>query len=296
MGLSLGAAIILGAALAPTDPVLARDVKVGGPGEGDGPETHFALTSEAGLNDGLAFPFVFLGIFVAGEGGFGWFSEWLAADVIYAIVAGLAIGAVAGRAIGYASDRLRERGWLKPEFDGWLALAAVLAIYGIAEIAGAYGFLAAFAGGLAFRRYEWDHESHQRVHAGADLAEDITELGMVLIVGSTVTLAGLQAPGIAGWLLVPALLLVIRPLSVLAAFVGSAVDRHERKLIGWFGIRGIGSFYYAAVAINAGVLSVAEIDTIYWTIIACVGVSILVHGFSAGPAMEALDDEESAEI
>jgi len=291
MGLSLGAAIILGAALAPTDPVLARDVQVGPPGEGDGPETHFALTSEAGFNDGLAFPFVFLGIFMAGEGGWGWFGNWLAADVFYAIAVGLLVGVAGGWAIGWASDHLRDRGWLKREFDGWLALAAVLAIYGVAEIAGAYGFLAAFAGGLAFRRYQWDHEAHDRVHSGADFLENITELGMVLLLGSTVTLVGLQAPGLAGWLLVPVLLLIIRPAAVLAAFTRSGVSHHERRLIGWFGIRGIGSFYYAAVAINAGVLSVGEISTIYWTIIACVGVSILVHGFSAGPAMGTIEGE-----
>ena len=291
MGLSLGAAIILGAALAPTDPVLARDVKVGPPGEGDGPETHFALTSEAGLNDGLAFPFIFLGIFIAGEGGTAWLGEWFAADVLYAITAGVLLGIIGGRGIGASSDWLRNRGWLKPEFDSWLALGAVLAIYGIAEIAGAYGFLAAFAGGLAFRRYEWDHEAHGRVHAGADLVEDITELGMILILGSTVTLVGLQAPGIAGWLLVPLLLILIRPLSVVLAFSGSGVSTRERGLIGWFGVRGIGSFYYAAVAINSGVLSTGEISTIYWTIIAVVGVSILVHGFTAGPALENLDEE-----
>jgi len=291
MGLSAGAAIILGAALAPTDPVLARDVKVGGPGEGDGQETRFALTSEAGFNDGLAFPFVFLGIFIAGEGGTGWVTEWLTADVAYAIAGGLVIGSAGGWLTSSGAETLRKRGWLKPAFDGWLALAAVLAIYGVAEIAGTYGFLAAFAGGLAFRRHEWDNESHERVHRGADLAEDITELGMVLIVGSTVTLAGLAAPGLAGWLLVPVLLLVIRPLSVMLAFTGSPVSMRERKLIGWFGIRGIGSFYYAAVAISAGVLTVDEISSIYWTIIACVGVSILVHGISAGPAMEALEEE-----
>jgi NhaP-type Na+/H+ or K+/H+ antiporter len=295
MGLSLGAAIILGAALAPTDPVLARDVKVGPPGKGDGPETHFALTSEAGLNDGLAFPFVFLGIFVAGQGGWGWFTDWLVADVIYAITIGLLVGVAGGRMIGWCSDWLRDRGWLKKQFDSWLALASVTTIYGIAEFAGAYGFLAAFAGGLAFRRYEWTHESHERVHKGADLVEEIAELGMLLIIGSTITWAGLQEPGLAGWLLIPALLLIIRPAAVLAAFAGSKVSHHERRLIGWFGIRGIGSFYYAAVAINAGVLSVNEISTIYWTIIACVGVSILVHGISAGPAMDTIDEQAAGD-
>jgi len=285
MGLSLGAAIVLGACLAPTDPVLARDIQVGPPGEGDRTESHFALTSEAGFNDGLAFPFVFLGVFVAAEGGTAWFAEWLAADVIYAIAAGLAIGALGGQAIGRGADWFREHGWLRPAFDGWVAMAAVLVLYGMTEVLGGYGFLAAFVGGLSFRRYEWDHEAHDRVHRGADFLENVTELGMVLLLGSTVTIVGLASPGFAGWLLVPVLLILIRPLAVLASFVGSKVQVKERLLIGWFGIRGIGSFYYAAVAINAGVLSTGEIELIYWTVIACVGVSILIHGFTAGPAM-----------
>ena len=288
MGLSLGAAIILGACLAPTDPVLAGDVKVGPPGEGDGSETSFALTSEAGLNDGFAFPFVFLGVFVAGEGGLGWFTEWLAADVLYAITVGIALGVLGGQAIGLGADWLRKRKLLKPQYDGWLAMAAVLVIYGVTEVAGAYGFLAAFAGGLSFRRYEWDHEAHDRVHGGAAFLENITELSLLLILGSTVTIAGLAAPGLTGWLLVPLLLVLIRPGVTLLAFVGSKVSMRERLLIGWFGIRGIGSFYYAAVAINTGVLTTGEIGVLYWTIIACVGVSILVHGFSAGPAMSTI--------
>ena len=208
LGLSLGAAIILGACLAPTDPVLAGDVQVGPPGEGDKTETHFALTSEAGFNDGLAFPFVFLGVFVAAEGGTGWLAEWFAADVVYGIAGGLAIGAVGGWVIGRGADWFRKHNWLKPAYDGWLAMAAVLAIYGFTEVVGAYGFLAAFAGGLSFRRYEWDHQAHDRVHGGADFLENVTELGMVLLLGSTVTIAGLAAPGLAGWLLVPVLLVV----------------------------------------------------------------------------------------
>lgn len=296
MGLSLGAAIILGACLAPTDPVLAGDVQVGPPGEGDKTETHFALTSEAGFNDGLAFPFVFLGIFVATEGGTGWFAEWFAADVVYGIAGGLAIGAAGGWVIGHGADWFRKHGWLKPTYDGWLAMAAVLAIYGFTEVVGAYGFLAAFAGGLSFRRYEWDHQAHDRVHGGADLLENITELGMVLLLGSTITIAGLAAPGLAGWLLVPVLLIVIRPGAVLASFAGSGVAMKERLLIGWFGIRGIGSFYYAAVAINAGVLSTDEVGLIYWTIIACVGVSIFVHGFTSGPAMATVGKTSASSI
>jgi NhaP-type Na+/H+ or K+/H+ antiporter len=285
---SLGAAIVLGAVLAPTDPVLASEVQVGPPGEQEEEESRFALTSEAGLNDGLAFPFVFLGLFVA-EGGASWVTEWLVADVLYAIVVGVAIGAAAGWALGSVTSLLRRREWLLAEYDGWLAVAAVLAIYGLTEVAGAYGFLAAFAGGLAFRRREREHEYHSRVHQGAEMVEKLSELALVLLLGSTVTLAGLGEPGVAGWLLVPVLLLVIRPAAVAVSFVGTRLPRAQRVFVGWFGVRGVGSFYYAAVAIGAGALTAGEASLIYWIVIVCTGVSIIVHGISASPAVRRLE-------
>ncbi len=158
LGLSAAAALLLGACLAPTDPVLAGDIGVGPPGDEDEHEPNFALTSEAGLNDGLAFPFVLAGIYMAAEAGSGWVGEWLAADVVYAIAGGTAIGAAVGVAAAWSVKRLRDRELLAPAFDGYHAIATVLVIYGLAEVAGTYGFLAAFAGGLAFRRYESDHE------------------------------------------------------------------------------------------------------------------------------------------
>ena len=288
MGLSLGAAIVLGAVLAPTDPVLATEVQVGPPGEEDEPEPRFALTSEAGLNDGMAFPFVFLGLYVADAGG-AWAWEWLAADVAYAIVVGLALGAGGGWLLGAATAELRRREWLLAEYDGWLAIAAVLAIYGVTEAIGAYGFLAAFAGGLAFRRRERHHEYHGRVHGGAETVGKVSELAVILLIGSTLTMNGLLDPGIAGWILVPVLLLVIRPAAVMLGFAGSRVVLRERAFLGWFGVRGIGSFYYAAVAIASGYLAVGEAETIYWTVIICAGVSIVAHGITATPLSRRLD-------
>jgi NhaP-type Na+/H+ or K+/H+ antiporter len=292
MGLSLGAAVVLGAALAPTDPVLASDVQVGPPGDEHEPEPQFALTSEAGLNDGLAFPFVFLGLFIAAEGGAGWVAEWFVSDVLYAIGVGLLVGAVGGYVTAAGLRQLRERELLTPQLDGWLSISAVLAIYGATELVGAYGFLAAFAGGLSFRRYERDHEQHLRVHAGADTVEKMSELGLVLLLGSMVTTAGLASPGVAGWLLVPLLLVVIRPLVVLGAFTGSRLPKHERGFIGWFGIRGIGSFYYVAVAIEAAVLTEAEAETVFWTVVVLSGASILVHGLTATPLSRRLEAAE----
>lgn len=281
MGLPFGAAIVLGAALSPTDPVLASDVQVGPPGEGQEREPQFALTSEAGLNDGVAFPFVILGTLIAAEGGTAWFSEWLVADVIYGIGVGVGLGAVAGYMIAAGARWLRDRNWLLAEFDGWLSLAAVLAVYGATELVGAYGFLAAFASGLGFRRLAMGGESHGRVHAGADTVEKVTELTLVLLLGSLVTAAGLAAPGVAGWMLVPLLLFAIRPLATLGAFARSSVPLRERAFIGWFGIRGIGSLYYAAVVVHAGVLEEPEAVKVFWTVVVLTAVSILVHGVTA---------------
>jgi NhaP-type Na+/H+ or K+/H+ antiporter len=283
LGLSLGAAIVLGAALAPTDPVLAGDVGIGPPGDEDEHEPHFAITAEAGLNDGLAFPFVLLGLVIADEetGAL----EWLAADVVWAIAAGVAVGVALGWAIAWSIVRLRDGELLAPALDGWVAVAGTLAIYGAAEAAAGYGFVAVFAGGLAFRRYERHHEVNQAVHTGAETAEKFGELAVILLLGSSLTLAGLGVPGLEGWLLAAALVLVIRPVAVNAALAGSRLGRPgERAFVAWFGVRGIGTLFYVAVAAAAGSpLPEGERELVVWTGIACLVVSIIVHGITAGP-------------
>jgi NhaP-type Na+/H+ or K+/H+ antiporter len=159
----------------------------------------------------------------------------------------------------------------------------VLAIYGLTEVAGAYGFVAAFVGGVAFRRYEHTHERNRAVHEGAEVVEKFGELAVILLLGSMLTLTGLQVPGTTGWLLVPVLLLAIRPLSVAASLVRSKLPAGERAFIAWFGVRGIGSLYYAGLAVGAGVLSATDAELVVWTSISCVIVSILVHGVTASP-------------
>jgi len=291
MGLSLGAALALGAVLAPTDPVLAGDVGVGPPGESgeDDKGPAFALTGEAGLNDGLAFPFVLLALWVAVEGGAAWLGEWAVSDVLYGIAVGTVLGALVGYGIAGAAVRLRDAGLMAPALDGWTAVATVLVIYGVCEIAGGYGFLGAFVGGVAFRSYERTHEYKQRVHHGAEILEKFGELALILLLGSMVTLAGLRAPGVAGWLLVPVLLLLVRPASVLIATLGQRLPggrplrRTERYFVGFFGVRGIGSLYYLAVVAGADALAEGELTVVVWTSIACVLVSIVVHGISADP-------------
>jgi sodium/hydrogen antiporter len=280
MGLSAGAAIALGACLAPTDPVLAGDIGVGPPGDEDEREPNFSITGEAGLNDGLAFPFLLLGVAIAQDGSL---LEWGLADVLYATAAGLAIGAVMGFAAGALTVWLRDRRLLAHELDAWVAIGAVVLIYGVTEVVGAYGFLAAFAGGVGFRRYEHSHERNRGMHEGVEVVEDVAELALILLLGSCMTLTGLGVPGVAGWLLVPLLLLVIRPAAVLTSLVRAREPLRERLFVGWFGVRGIGSLFYAAAVIGLGAFGEEETRTIFWTVAIVVIVSIAVHGISASP-------------
>jgi NhaP-type Na+/H+ or K+/H+ antiporter len=289
MGLSLAAALLLGAILCPTDPVLAGDLGVGPPGHEEEHEPNFALTAEAGGNDGLAAPLVLIGVFVANQGGHDWIGEWLVADLLYAVLAGVAIGAVVGLVAAWSVKGLRDRELLAPGFDGYHAIATALVTYGAAETAGGYGFLAVFVGGLAFRRYEHDHELNTAAHRGAEQVEKFMELAVILMLGSLLSGGGLRAPGWEGWLLAVVLVVVIRPLSALIALLGSSVEGREgRAFVAWFGVRGVGTLYYAATIVAAGVLSNGEERVVVWTAIACVIVSIVVHGVTGGPALRRL--------
>jgi NhaP-type Na+/H+ or K+/H+ antiporter len=282
MGLSAGAAIVLASALAPTDPVLAGDIGVGPPGDDDEEhEPHFGVSAEAGFNDGLAFPFVLLGIAVAaGDSPV----EWFAVDVAYGIAGGVALGAALGYGIAALLSLLRQRELLIPALDGWVGVAATLLIYGAAEAASTYGFLAVFAGGLAFHRYEHDHELNARVHNGAEIVEKFGELAVILLLGSMLTLDGLGTPGWAGWGLALLVVFVLRPVTVNLALLGSRLQRPgERAFLAWFGVRGVGTLFYVAAATGLGALSGAEATLVTWTAIAVVVVSVVLHGITAGP-------------
>jgi len=293
MGLSLGAALILGGVLAATDPVLAGDIGVGAPGEqpDEREEPQFAITAEAGLNDGLSTPFVLLGILVAGGASAGGVVEWGLADALYAISVGAAVGAAGGYGLAALVLPLRKGEFLDSQFDGFVSIAAPLLLYGAAEAIGSYGLVAGFAGGLAFRRYEFGHEYMSRVHDGAEVVEKLFELAVILLLGSTVTLAVLDEPGVAGWLLVPALLTVFRPLAVFVFLSRSPLTLRGRAFVAWFGVRGVAAVYFATLVVQAGVLSGEEQSTVVWTALVCVMVSVVLHGVTGSPLSRRLGYE-----
>ncbi len=162
-----------------------------------------------------------------------------------------------------------------------MTIGMVLVIYGVAEAIGAYGLLAVFAAGFTFRRHEYSHEMHRAVHSGA--AGKTLELLVLLMLGTMLTTAGLSAPGAAGWLLAPLLLLVIRPVLVFATAGPTFMDRGGRLFLAFFGVRGVAALFYAAVVVESQALETGEQHIVVWTTIACVVTSIVVHGLSATP-------------
>jgi NhaP-type Na+/H+ or K+/H+ antiporter len=288
MGLSFAAALMLGGAAAPTDPVLAGDLGIGPPGEPDDEDTSFALTAEAGFNDGLAYPFVLAGIMLAHDGDDGGVLTWIVGDVLWAIAGGVLVGYLIGRAAAALVRRARDRGYMQEYFDAWVGIGVVLTVYGLTEIVDSYGFLAAFTAGIGFRRYERGHDMQQGTHRGASVFERLGELAVVLFVASMLTFDGLGTPGIAGWALVLLIVFVLRPVAGMLALLGTNLPWRERAFAAFFGVRGVGSLFYASVVVTSEALPEQEAAVVLWTVVALAVVSIIVHGLAGEPAKRRL--------
>lgn len=294
-GMTLAGGLLLGAVLAPTDPVLAGDVQVGGPQEGGEHPMRFALTTEAGLNDGLAFPFVHLGILVgAGSvAGVADLGEWALRDVGWRI----ALGAAGGVAVGWLLGKIlfdwpRDNALSRTQ-SGVIALAGVMVAYGATELIEGYGFIAAFVAGLVLRREESHDRFHKRLHDFSEsLEHSLTALLLVAI--------GAAMPALLPYLDLPhaaialALIFVIRPAAGALALLGSTLGRRERLIAAFYGVRGIGSVYYLAYAGHQ--LALTDEPQLWATVLFAICVSTVVHGLTAAVAVEwALGKEAAAD-
>jgi NhaP-type Na+/H+ or K+/H+ antiporter len=287
LGFALPMAMLLGAAMAPTDPVLAADVQVGPPRSGEEDEVRFGLTSEAGLNDALAFPFVHLAI-LASLGGLASqqaLIDWGLVKVGWKIVAGLGVGWLVGAAFGWLLFRGSERE-LSKLGDGLIALAATFVAYAATELAHGYGFLAVFVAAVTIRNWERDHDFHEEMH---DLSDQIERLLIMLLL---VLFGGALANGLMAsltWVDAAvglAILLVVRPVAGLLSLVGAPQPFREKVLLAFLGIRGVGSVYYVAYGINHGEFGDSER---LWAVVGFVVLaSIIIHGVTATPLLERL--------
>ncbi|HEY7478882.1 MAG TPA: cation:proton antiporter, partial [Gemmatimonadales bacterium] len=330
LGLDPAAAILLGAVLAPTDPVLANLVRVDSAADRD--RMRYGLSGEAGLNDGAAFPFVLFALLWLEHGGPGaWIGGWTLQRLVWAVPAGLLLGFGLGRAVGRLAIKLRSRQQDTGAPSDFLALALIALAYAGAEVIGAWGFLASFAAGVGLRHAEL-HVTRESPHP--DVAERSSSSGETVaedsaahpppehLVGAKVDAEELREPAVAAGVLVAetisfgdtaermlevllvvlvgvclsshwtssaiplALLLffIIRPLATHALLAGTPTTRAQRHLMGWFGIRGIGSLYYLSYALSHGVTGGTAANLANLTI-STVALSILLHGTSARPIL-----------
>lgn len=289
LGLGLAGALLLGAALAPTDPVLAADVQVGPPRSGEEDEVRFTLTAEAGMNDGLAFPFVNLAIAAAAMAGLDWpgLLGWVLEDVVWKLGVGVLVGAITGRALGLLIFHMPNRAGLSRTGDGFVAIGITFLAYGLTELAHGYGFLAVFVSALGIRAAERHHRYHQRLHDFADQTERLLMMVLLVLFGGALAgglLAPLDAAGVAAGLV---FLLVVRPAAAMASLAFSPHPLSERLAVAFFGIRGLGGFYYLAYALNREAFG--EAAQLWAALGFTVLVSIMLHGITVTPAMRYLD-------
>lgn len=292
IGLAPAAAVLLGAVIAPTDPVLASDVQVNGPNEGDIGEVPIALTGEAGLNDALAFPFVNAAIAMVAGGA--WFGGWLFDDVVVKLSVGLFAGWVCGRAFAWLIFDKFEGSWLKSRSEAIATLGATLVVYGVTELVHGYGFLAVFVAAVTLRHREPEHEHHAALHGAAEAVENVGSALVLLLVGGAIA-SGALAP--LGWrevLVGIAVVAIVRPLTGWLSLLGSGLDRRQRWVTASFGIRGVGSVYYLAYA--GVVADFPEMDRLWAVTIFVICLSLVVHGSLAGRAVEYASEADREQL
>ncbi len=313
LGLPLGAGVLLGAIVAPTDPVLATDVQIRHAGDRD--LMRFDLTCEAGMNDGSAFPFVVLGLGLLGLHDLGDFGlRWVLFDLLWATVGGIAIGVVAGAALARVGGKLRGQPLKHELLDDFLGLGLIGVVYGVSVMLHTWGFLAVFFAAVALRQTEMRLTREQRQidlpptqeaasasqHPESDLLgstmvsagslvfkehlERLSQVVLVLLVGGSLFLDSWNWPAVA---LALFLFFVARPLSVFLALWGPRAPLRLQGMVGWFGVRGIGSLYYLMYAIEHGLPEPLALVMVQMTLIV-VTLSILLHGISVKPLLGAL--------
>ncbi len=288
LGLNLAAAILLGASLAPTDPVLASEVQVGPPNEPDNSFPKFILTSEAGINDGMAFPFTWLAITVGliNIKGETTLLQWFSYHFIYQIIGGIVLGFILGKGAGYLVFDFSKKNKILERLDGFLAISLTLLVYGITEALHGYGFIAVFVCALTFRHYEKKHKYHNSIHSFTGQVEKIFVAVLLLLLGGAIAQGILDFLTWEMMIFTFSYLLLIRPISAYLSLLGTDLHFWEKLIVVFFGIRGIGSLFYLSFALNEVAF---DSENELWSLVTfSIAMSILIHGLTVSPAIRYL--------
>ncbi len=284
LGLGLGGAVLLGAILAPTDPVLASEVQLAHVSDKD--EVRFALTSEGGLNDSLAFPFVYFGIHAFKDPNWNnWFKDWVAIDLLWAIAMGIVMGILVAKAIVRIDRVLQKIRKADDLMEDFVVLSIIFLTYSLTELVNGYGFLGVFVAGLVVQRsYYGQQEKRIAKLEFTEQIEKLLEVTAIVILGTILLFAPMLKYAGQSLLVAGLIFFVIRPLGVWLSMLGSNMPKETTSLMGWFGIRGLGSIYYLTYALGQG-LEGEPGEQISWIVYSVVVLSIVMHGVTAAPLM-----------
>ncbi|MFE9466747.1 cation:proton antiporter [Streptomyces virginiae] len=292
----LAPALLLGAVLSPTDPVLAAEVRVGEPTDEDDDEdeVRFCLTSEAGLNDGLAFPFVLAALALAavpaGQSATAWITNWVLVDVLARIAIGVTVGLLAGWLLGLMFFRARPSALrLSEHMEGFVALGATFTAYGATELLRGYGFLAVFVTACTIRAAERSHGYHKVLHEFTEQIERLLTAFLLFLLGGYLVADALPSLTWREAVVALVLVLIVRPAAGWAGLLGSAAGRRERIVTAVFGIRGIGSLFYLAHALGQSDHFGSHERQLWAVVTFTVMLSVLLHGATATPVIHRLD-------
>jgi NhaP-type Na+/H+ or K+/H+ antiporter len=291
LGMNWGEAILLGAILAPTDPVLASEVQLTDTNDQD--ELRFGLTSEGGLNDALAFPFVYFGLYAIKDNNWdNWLGQWVAVDLIWAIASGIVMGLIVPLCIVWIDKKIQKSRPADAVMEDFVAISTILLTYSLTEVVNGYGFLAVFVAGLAVQRSYTNSQKTLAKLEFIERLEKLLEVGLILLLGTILLWQPMVNYFGHSLLVISLLFLVIRPVGVWVSTIGKRPLNSRRRnfnpvtrlLLGWFGIRGVGSLYYLAYSLSNG-LQGETAEKIAWITYTTVVISVIVHGISATPLM-----------
>lgn len=284
LGFGWAAAILLGGILAPTDPVLASEVQLSHVEDKD--EMRFGLTSEGGLNDALAFPFVYFGLYWLKDSNLdNWFKEWVAVDLLWAVTSGIIMGYLVAKAIVWVEKRTQQVRPIDDVVEDFVALSTILLTYSLTELVNGYGFLAVFVAGYVVQANYFNEQDKR--HAQLEFTEQIEkllEVATILLLGSLLLIEPIIKYSGQSLLIAGLVLFVIRPVGVWISMLGSRVPLQTSLIFGWFGIRGVGSIYYLSYAFTKG-LKGEIAEQIAWITYMTIVISVVLHGISATPIM-----------
>lgn len=282
-GLTWGPAILLGAILAPTDPVLASEVQLAHLEDQD--ELRFGLTSEGGLNDALAFPFVYFGLHWLKDGQWqNWLGTWVGVDVLWAIVAGCVMGVLVSRGVIWVDRRIQRIRSADTLMEDFVALSIVLITYALTEVVNGYGFVAVFIAGIVAQRSYHNPEKKISQLEFTETIERLMEIGTILLLGSLLRLEPIVKYLPQSLIIAGALFFIIRPVGAWISTAGGRYQPIYRVLFGWFGIRGVGSLYYISYALGSGLQGELG-EQLAWITFTTVVLSVIIHGITATPMM-----------